>query len=88
MASQVVSDGLVRLLSVEDVTWQEVWRRIEKAAKKGMAAELVFNVTHFAYDPESDTVLVGGLTVDDGEACVHIKDFPKVIGPFLGGGPK
>ena len=88
MAADVIPDGLAAMLRCEDATWREVWGRISLADTKNAAVELVFNVTEYAFDPGTRTVLVGGLTVDDGEVRVHIDDFARVVGPYLRGAPK
>ena len=88
MVTHVVPNGLAAMLAVEDATWNEVWGRIENASKNGMAVEFTFNVTDYAYDPDSQMVTVGGLTVDEGEVRVPLDDFARVMGPFLRGGPE
>ncbi|MGR3511619.1 MAG: hypothetical protein ACU0GG_02560 [Paracoccaceae bacterium] len=86
MANYTVPDGLAAMLTVEDTTWNEVWRLIERAARKGVPVAFSFNVTEYAYDPDCSLVTVGGLTGDDGEIRAPVDDFAHVFGPLLRGG--
>lgn len=76
------------MLLSEGMTWHAVWEPLKKAIDAGQAIDLSFNVSGYAYDPETGLITVYGLTLEDGESHLTPENFRKNMVRFLKGTPE